>query len=57
MEGYVARIFTSFIDVPDKIALAIFFSGCSIRCKDCQNKDLWEIKSGRLTTDEEIFEK
>ncbi len=57
MQGYVARIFTSFIDVPDKISLAIFFSGCSIRCKDCHNKDLWDLKSGQLMSDEQVLAK
>ncbi|MBD3273149.1 4Fe-4S cluster-binding domain-containing protein [Candidatus Dependentiae bacterium] len=57
MQGYVARIFTSFIDVPDKISLAIFFSGCSIRCKGCHNKELWNVKSGSLMSEEEVLEK
>lgn len=57
MQGYVARIFTSFIDVPDKVSLAIFFSGCSIRCKGCHNKDLWDVKSGKLMTSDEVLEK
>jgi anaerobic ribonucleoside-triphosphate reductase activating protein len=57
MQGYVARIFTSFIDVPDKVSLAIFFSGCSIRCKGCHNKDLWDVKSGTLMTSDEVLEK
>lgn len=46
MDGQIARICTSFIDVPSKIAVAIYFSGCSIRCKDCQNKELWDPKGG-----------
>jgi len=57
MNGYVARIFTSFIDVPDKISLAIFFSGCSIKCKGCHNKDLWDIKAGTLMNDEQVLQK
>lgn len=57
MDGWVARIFTSFIDVPDKIATAIYFSGCSIRCKNCHNKDLWERESGKKMTDEQLIEK
>lgn len=44
--GYIARICTSFIDVPDHIAVAVYFSGCSIRCPACQNKMLWERSSG-----------
>jgi anaerobic ribonucleoside-triphosphate reductase activating protein len=46
MDGQIARICTSFIDVPNKIAIAVYFSGCSIRCKDCQNRTLWDPKSG-----------
>ena len=57
MDGYIARIFTSFIDVPDKVSLAIYFSGCSIGCKGCHNKELWDMKSGTLTTDEQVMEK
>lgn len=57
MQGYVAKIFTSFIDVPGKISLSIFFSGCSIRCKDCHNKPLWPKESGILTSSDDIIEK
>lgn len=45
---------TSFIDVPDKIAYAIYFSGCSIRCKGCQNKELWEKTNGTKLTLHEV---
>jgi anaerobic ribonucleoside-triphosphate reductase activating protein len=47
MQGRIARVCTSFIDVPGKIAVAIYFAGCSIRCADCQNKDLWDFSSGK----------
>ncbi len=57
MEGYIARIFTSFVDVPDKIAAAIYFSGCSLRCKDCHNKEFWEKENGTLMSDEQILDK
>jgi anaerobic ribonucleoside-triphosphate reductase activating protein len=46
MYGSVARITTSFIDVPGEIAVAIYLAGCSIRCPDCQNKELWDRASG-----------
>jgi anaerobic ribonucleoside-triphosphate reductase activating protein len=53
MNGYIARICTSFIDVPDKIAVAVYFSGCSLRCKGCQNKQLWEKSAGvEMTVDD-----
>lgn len=57
MDGWIARVFTSFIDVPDKIATAIYFSGCSIRCKNCHNKDLWEKENGIVMTDDQLVEK
>lgn len=46
MYGSIARIASSFIDVPDSIAIAIYFAGCSIRCPGCQNKQLWDRTSG-----------
>lgn len=54
MNAYIARICTSFIDVPDKIAVAVYFAGCSLRCKDCQNPELWDRKNGILMTLEEV---
>jgi len=57
MQGWVARVFTSFIDVPDKVTTSVYFSGCSIRCKDCHNKEIWEKENGTLMTDDELIEK
>jgi anaerobic ribonucleoside-triphosphate reductase activating protein len=57
MHAYVARICTSFIDVPDKIAVAIYFSGCTLRCKDCQNQELWDKKSGTKRTIDYVLNK
>lgn len=57
MYGYIVSTVTSFIDVPGKISMSIFFSGCSIRCKDCHNKKLWNINSGQITSSDEIIEK
>jgi len=57
MNAYIARICTSFIDVPDKIAIAIYFAGCSLRCKNCQNPQLWDRKNGVLRSLEEVKEK
>ncbi len=42
INAYIVKTCTSFIDIPNKIATAIYFSGCSIRCKGCQNAILWE---------------
>ena len=57
MQAYIARICTSFIDVPDKISVAIYFSGCSIRCPGCQNKELWEKRNGIQMGLDEVVEK
>lgn len=57
MEAFIAKINTSFIDVPNKIASAIYFAGCSIRCPGCQNKELWERESGILMDIETVLEK
>lgn len=53
--AYIARVCTSFIDIPDRIAVAIYFSGCSIRCKGCQNAVLWERSSGSLTSIDDVL--
>lgn len=55
MVGSVARICTSFIDVPGSIAVAIYCAGCSIRCPDCQNKQLWDRSSGTLMSLETVY--
>jgi len=57
MYAQIARICTSFIDVPDKISIAIYFSGCSLRCKDCQNQELWDKSSGEKKFLSEILQK
>ena len=57
MYGRIVRICTSFIDVPDKIAVAVYFAGCSIRCKDCQNKELWDPMCGERMSIEEVIDK
>ncbi len=55
--AYIVRMSTSFIDIPDKIAMAIYFSGCSIRCKGCQNALLWERDENTKISMEEVLEK
>jgi len=57
MQGWIARIFTSFIDIPDKIAISVYFSGCSIRCKNCHNKEIWEKENGTLMEDDQLLRK
>jgi len=55
VKAFIARISTSFVDVPEKIAAAIFFAGCSIRCPGCQNEALWDKASGTLLTLENVL--
>lgn len=54
MYGSIARICTSFIDVPGSIAVATYFAGCSIRCPGCQNKHLWDRSNGVLMSVEAV---
>jgi len=56
MDAKIAKVCTSFIDVPNKIAVAIYFSGCSIRCRGCQNKVLWDKNFGRDVTLDSLLE-
>ena len=57
MHARIARICTSFIDYPGKTALAIYFAGCSIRCQECQNKELWDAGKGISMTSATVIEK
>ncbi|HBS48009.1 TPA: hypothetical protein DEO28_02660 [Candidatus Dependentiae bacterium] len=57
MKAKIAKVCTSFIDVPDKISVAVYFAGCSIRCKGCQNKVLWEQSSGEDVLLEDLLSK
>ena len=57
MQASIARICTSFIDIPGKISIAIFFAGCSIRCKGCQNKELWERASVTIMSLDNVLQK
>jgi anaerobic ribonucleoside-triphosphate reductase activating protein len=57
MQGSVARICTSFIDIPGRIAVVVYLAGCSIRCKGCQNPALWDSRNGTLMSVEEVLQK
>jgi anaerobic ribonucleoside-triphosphate reductase activating protein len=57
MHGRIKRICTSFIDVPHKIAVAVYFAGCSIRCSGCQNKALWDPMSGEEMSADAVIKK
>lgn len=54
---YVARI--DKFDITNnpgdsKPALTIWFAGCSIRCKDCHNKQLWDKSNGASMSVDDI---
>ena len=36
----------------EKIGVALFTSGCRFYCKNCFNKELWDVKSGNLWSKE-----
>lgn len=57
MKGTIKRICTSFIDVPDEVAVAVYFAGCSLRCKGCQNPELWDPKNGEEFTSDMVIQK
>ena len=56
VEGYCARIVTSFIEIPNVICSAIYFSGCPFNCHGCQNKELQNITSGRKMNVDNILQ-
>lgn len=49
MNGYIARIVTSFIEIPGTICSSIYFSGCTFNCPGCQNPELQNMTNGVLT--------
>lgn len=51
----ISSINTSFIDYPNKTALIIFMSGCTIGCKGCQNPKLQDPNYGFDITVEDII--
>jgi len=50
MNGHIASFQTSFIDIPSQIAYDIYFTGCPIKCKGCQNPELQDINIGKIYT-------
>lgn len=51
----ISSISTGFIEVPGQISLNIFTQGCKIRCKGCQNKDLWNFSEGTDIFEEDLI--
>lgn len=39
------------------IRFIIFMQGCHLKCKYCQNRDTWDINSGKVYTVKEVLEK
>lgn len=39
------------------IRFVIFFQGCHLKCKYCQNRDTWDCDSGSIYTIEQVIEK
>lgn len=54
MEGYIASINTSFIEIPGVICTSVFMTGCSFNCHNCQNKSLQLLTNGQCMTVNEI---
>ena len=44
--GKIAKIEPYTTENGDGVRLSIFISGCSIRCADCHNKELWDYDYG-----------
>lgn len=43
----------SLVDGPG-VRTVVFFQGCNLRCKGCQNPSTWEMKKGTKMTTEEL---
>jgi len=56
MKFRCAGITDSMNDAPGKIALDVFFQGCSLRCKGCQNPDLQDLNGGFDLDTNEVIE-
>lgn len=57
MKGYIHSIETlGALDGPG-LRIVIFFQGCPMRCKYCQNPDTWTMKDGILTDTKTLIRK
>ncbi len=54
---YVANIVDNTIVDGEGFRTSLYLSGCDIFCKDCHNKDLWDINSGHKLTVDEVYER
>jgi len=48
--AFVAGVFMSTVDVPGCFAMAVYFSGCGIKCKGCQNAAIQDRKRGKFVS-------
>ncbi len=57
MKGYIHSIETlGALDGPG-LRVVVFFQGCPMRCKYCQNPDTWALKDGILTDTNTLIKK
>jgi pyruvate-formate lyase-activating enzyme len=54
MEGYIANVTTSFIEIPGAICSAIYMTGCIFNCPSCQNKELQKLTYGHKMTVDDV---
>lgn len=55
MEGYLARIVTSFIEIPGMICSSVYFTGCTFGCPGCQNPELQNMYNGASMSVDEVI--
>ena len=53
--GYIAKITTSFCEIPGEICSSIYLSGCTFNCSGCQNPDLQNPSYGKNMSVDEVL--